>query len=77
MKYSVDTKALKKAMIDEGISTQIELSQKANISVKTVNGILNGKITPSTSIMYNIASCLNLPSKKAGEIFFAVSLRNT
>ena len=71
MTYKVDLKALKKSMIENGIKTQIELAQKSDISLKTINGIMNGKIIPSVSIMYKLASCLKMDAKTAGETFFA------
>ena len=71
MTYKVDLISLKKIMIENGIKTQLELAEKSDISPKTINGIMNGKITPSVSIMYKLASCLQKDSKTAGETFFA------
>jgi DNA-binding XRE family transcriptional regulator len=71
MTYKVDLISLKKIMIENGIKTQLELAEKSDISPKTINGIMNGKITPSVSIMYKLAACLQMDSKTAGETFFA------
>jgi transcriptional regulator with XRE-family HTH domain len=74
MEYCVDLIALRKLMIDNGINTQQELAVKSGISVKTVNGIMTGKITPSVSVMYKIADCLGLDPETSGRTFFASKL---
>lgn len=74
MTYRVDIVALKKSMIENGIDTQLELAERSAISAKTINGIMSGRITPSVTIMYKLASCLRMDSKTAGETFFAQKL---
>lgn len=71
MMYKIDTLSLRKAMIDAGIITIVDLADKANVNRNTVAGVLNGKVKPTLDVMYAISEALSLNSQKAGEIFFA------
>lgn len=72
--YSIDTKELKKAMIDADLDNIQKLADKAGVDRNTISYLLNGKTLPSTEVMRKIASALNLPSERAGRIFFATQL---
>lgn len=75
MEYKTDTIALKKAMLDKGIETAIELSEKTGINRNTVGEILRGKTQPTSTAMYRIAEALGIESAEAGRIFFSHDLR--
>lgn len=77
MSYKVDTIALRKLMVDNGINTISELADKAELSRDTVSGVLRGKIRPSTNVMDKFIIALNIDTCDAGDIFFARDLRNT
>lgn len=72
--YSVDTKELKKAMIDAEIDNIQKLSDLSGVSRNTVADIVNGKQFPSSEVMQKIAIALHLPYERAGLIFFAPQL---
>ncbi len=74
MHYSVDTKELKKAMIDADMDTIQDLTDKSGINRNTIAGVLNGKIYPSSDVMQRMALALNLNYIRAGKIFFAPQL---
>mgnify|MGYP001017955149 CR=1 FL=1 len=71
---TVDTKLLRKEMIDKNINSASQLSEAAGVSYKTIIGILNGKVFPSSQVMSKIAGALKLNAATAGEIFFASKL---
>lgn len=77
MNYKVDTIALKKLMVDNGISTISELADKAELGRDTVSGVLKGKIRPSTNVMEKFIVALNINPCDAGSIFFMQDLHNT
>lgn len=72
--YHVNTKELKKYMIDAGIETNGELSKKSGVNRNTIGEILNNKTYPSSDVMVRIVTALSIPAEKAGEIFFAREL---
>ncbi len=72
--YAVDTKELRKAMIDMGINTVAELSERSGVNRNTLGDILNEKIYPSSDVMARISDALSLPGEKAGQIFFTKRL---
>lgn len=72
--YCVDVKELKKCMIDAGIETNAELSDKSGVNRNTIGDILNEKIYPSSDVMVRIVSALALAPEKAGAVFFAQKL---
>lgn len=74
MEYATDTKKLRKAMVDAGIFTISELSEKSGVCRSTLSDVLDGTIQPSMNTACRIGSALNLLSKAAGEIFFAIKL---
>ena len=72
--YTVDTKELKKAMIDAGIDTTSELSERSGVNRNTAGEVVNGKIYPSSDVMARMAEALGLSGEAAGRIFFAKEL---
>ena len=75
--YRTDIIELKKLMIEKGIDTITELSNRSGVGRDTLSKILSGKIQPSFDVMYKIASALEMESEIAGKIFFAHNLRIT
>ena len=76
MSYSVNTVELKKLMIEKGIETISELSEKSGVGRDTCSGVVNGKIRPSTAVMEKIMIALEMKPVDAGLIFFKPNLRN-
>ena len=75
MHYTTDIIALKKLMIEKGISTNSALAEAAQTDRTTVGKVLNGKIKPSAELMGKLASALDMDSATAGAIFFKPDLR--
>ena len=76
MTYKVDTVALKKLMIENGIDTIGELAKRAGLNRNTTSAVVNGKCRPSTAVMDKLVAALNMESAVAGAIFFVPDLRN-
>jgi len=74
MTYAVDTAELKKAMINAGINTAVELSERSGVNRNTVGGILNGDVRPSSTVIEKIAMALSLDGNDIGRIFFKSQL---
>lgn len=72
--YIVDTKELKKSMIDNGIDTIAQLSEASGVNRNTLGDILNEKIYPSSDVMARLADTLRLSGAAAGKIFFTKKL---
>ena len=72
--YSVDIKELRKAMIDAGINTTAELSERSGVNRNTLGDVLNEKIYPSSDVMARISNALSLSGESAGRIFFKKTL---
>lgn len=66
----VDTKLLKKAMIDNDINTIEELVKLTNISRNTLADVINGRNYPSSKVMVKLKFALHLTQEQAGMIFF-------
>lgn len=64
-------------MIDNGILTITELSEKSGVNRNTVSAVLKGEIQPSSEVMFKLADTLDMHPQIAGAIFFAQDLRNT
>ena len=75
-KYSVDTVALKKRMLECGVGSIKDLSVNSGINRNTLGGILSGKTVPSADSMYKLVSALKIGAAEAGTIFFNRDLRN-
>lgn len=74
--YKTDIKEIKKIMIDRGIGTMTELSEKSGINRNTLSQVLSGESQPSSDVMDKLVSALNIEPEKAGHIFFSLNLRN-
>ena len=72
--YHVDVKELKKAMIDAGLESIAQLSDKTHINRNTLSDILNERSYPSSDVMIRLAHALSLPPEKCGSIFFTFVL---
>ncbi len=72
---TTDTAALKKLMIDNGIKTTKELSERSGVNRNTLAQVVNGKIQPSADVMQKLVMCLNIEPQTAGCIFFKRNLR--
>lgn len=68
--YTVDVKALRRAMILANIKTNSELAEKAGVSRNTIGKVLDGGL-PSTQVLYRTAGALDLSPEEAGRIFIA------
>lgn len=74
--FSIDVKALKKAMIDAGFNTITALAEAANIDRSVLGRILDGSAKPSADAMFKLVDALHLDPEPAGCIFFAKNLPN-
>lgn len=72
--HEVDTKELKKRMIDCNINTIEELSRETGVNRNTLSDVINGKSRPSSYVMSKLVSILKLTPEDAGKIFFASKL---
>ena len=72
--HEVDTKELKKRMIDCNINTIEEFSRETGINRNTLSDVVNGKSRPSSYVMSEIVNVLKLTPEDAGKIFFANKL---
>lgn len=72
--YEVDTKELRKKMIDCDIDTIEKLSTKTGVNRNTLSDVINGKSRPSSAVMAKLVSALGLTPEEAGNIFFAKKL---
>ncbi len=68
--YITDTKALEMLMIDRGVRTNKELSEKCGIDRNIASKVRKGEIQPSSNVMYKLAVGLGMSSAEAGQIFF-------
>ena len=75
MRYMTDVIALRKLMIEKGITTNIALAEAASTDRTTVGKVLNGKVQPSAELMGKLACALDMDSATAGAIFFKPDLR--
>ncbi len=74
MVYIVDTKELKKRMIDEGYDTIDALSTACGVNRNTVSDVINGRAFPSSLVMSKIGETLRMCGHDMGAIFFAQKL---
>lgn len=71
----VNTVELRVEMIRKGINTVKELSQKANLSQKTIVDVLGKKARPSLKTIEKIAEALEIKDEsRLIEIFFTPDL---
>lgn len=77
MQYQVDTIALKKLMVEQGLERITDLSKASSVDRNTLSKVLNGNVKPSTTVIEKLMVALNISSDLAGKIFFNQNLRNT
>lgn len=75
-KCTTNVLKLRKIMLDKGCNTIGELSAITNINRNTLGQVLNGATQPSSYVMNQLVLALDIPPRKAGEIFFNSNLRN-
>jgi len=75
IRYSVNTRSLKIAMVSAGFDSKSAFAQAAKISNRTVSSILRGK-NPTYLIMSRMTMALKLTPQQAARIFFADKLLN-
>lgn len=68
--YKTDTIALKKRMIEKGVSSFVQLSSMTGVNRNTIAHVLNGEAQPSANVMYKLVDVLEIPPHEAGQIFF-------
>lgn len=73
--YKTDYIEIKKIMVEKGIKTVKELSEKTGISRNTLSTVLSGKTQPSSDVMEKLVFFLEIPPETAGRIFFSINLR--
>ena len=76
-KRITDTIAIKKIMLEKGYKTISSLAAESGINRTTLGKVLDGKIQPSSDVMFKLVETLDIPAAEAGQIFFAVNLRTT
>lgn len=74
--YKADIKEIKKIMIDRGIDTVIELSEKTGVNRNTLSQVLSGVTQPSSDVMDKLVAALEIEPERAGHIFFSLDLRD-
>ena len=74
-KRTADVIAIKKIMIEKGFKTINSLATASGINRTTLGKVLDGKIQPSSDVMFKLVETLDIPAAEAGNIFFASNLR--
>lgn len=74
MEFYVDTIALKKKMLDEGITTNLMLARESGVDRNTIGAIVSGKVKPSVAAIEKIAVALDMSGADIGDIFFKQKL---
>ena len=72
--YEVDTRELRIAMAEAGITTIEQMSELTEVNRNTLSGVVNGSSYPSSMVMCKIVDALDLPCERAGRIFFVKKL---
>lgn len=67
--YRTDNIEIRKLMIEKGIDTIVDLSEKTGINRNTLSKVVNGEIQPSSDVMDKLVSVLDIPPEKAEYIF--------
>lgn len=75
--YVVDVIELKKIMVEKQLDKIIDLSCVSKVDRNTLSKVLAGEIKPSTTVIEKLMNALEIPSERAGNIFFKEILRNT
>jgi transcriptional regulator with XRE-family HTH domain len=74
-KRVTDTIAIKKIMVEKGYKTINSLATASGINRTTLGKVLDGKIQPSSDVMFKLVETLDISAPDAGNIFFAADLR--
>lgn len=74
--YCVDVIELKKIMVTKGLDKIVDLASASKVDRNTLSKILSGEMKPSTTVIEKLMCTLDIPSEKAGTIFFNQNLRN-
>ena len=74
-KRVTDTIAIKKIMVEKGFKTINSLANESGINRTTLGKVLDGKIQPSSDVMFKLIETLDISASDAGQIFFADNLR--
>lgn len=69
-KYKINKNELLKIMIDKGYKRISDLSRATGINRCTLYKMMNKDSYPSIPIIFRLISFLEIPSERAGEIFF-------
>ncbi len=72
---TTDVIALKKVMVEKGFKTINALASAAGINRTTLGKVLDGRIQPSSDVMFKLVETLEISAPDAGNIFFARNLR--
>jgi len=72
--YQVDTRELRKKMIDADIATIAGLAEASGVDRNTIGAILSEKARPSSAVIDKIAEALGMEGEDIGRIFFATEL---
>lgn len=75
--YKANVIEIKKLMVEKGINTIIELSDKTGVNRNTLSQVLSGEIQPSSDVMDKLVVTLDINPETAGKIFFSCTLRST
>lgn len=73
MRY-VDSKALKKAMVEVGIDSYIQLEEASGVYRSTLSSIVKGEQKPSYDTVVALTDTLHLRYDEIGSIFYANEL---
>ncbi len=74
--YEVDVIELKKIMVERKLDKIVNLSNVSGVDRNTLLKVLSKEIKPSTTVIEKLMKALEIPSEKAGCIFFKENLRN-
>lgn len=75
-KRITDTVAIKKIMVEKGFKTIKSLADESGVDRTTLGRVLDGKIQPSSDVMFKLVETLDISDTEAGKIFFAHNLRS-
>lgn len=72
----IDVRLLESKMVLHGHNRKT-LSEAVNVSSHTISNLINGKYTPTFTLMNSIYQELKLTPEEASAIFFSRNLRKT
>ena len=74
MTYKVDSKELRKAMINSGFTTIEDLANASGVNRNTISAVLNGETRPTSTIIDRLSVAMELSGTDIGRIFFSQEL---